>query len=231
MNFLFRKNSKKIPLPKTTLPLDQEVADFQKKFLITLLFVLGGVGFYVYEKSKDYHLTNKPVEVWVAREFIAYPYKITQQDLVKKKIPRKFLPDNFIRNIDYLKERASIHDIQKNEVLLDSHLAFGVNPDSISGKFSEYLAVNIAADWLVAPWPDLDKNDLVDIQVTNISENGKNQSSTIAQNVKVLVKPTEKSLVVNLSEEESQNLLFSRGLRLPMQIIVHPKGISTSIHP
>lgn len=210
----------KIPLPKTTPPLNQEIVAFQKKFLLLTLLVTASIAFFTYQKSQNYIIKNKPIKVLIANKTIKSPAEISPSDFRIQEIPQKFVPKNYIKNPDFLQKRTLIHDIQEREILLASHLEYAINPNSTSGKFTEFLAVAIHKDWLISPWPPLMKNDLIDIQVSSPSTE---KITTIASSVTVITDPTEDQLVLNLSEEESHKLLLSRSLRLPMQITLKPQ--------
>jgi hypothetical protein len=106
---------------------------------------------------------------------------------------------------------------------VQADIAKNQDPNSITAQFEENFAFTMGEDWLVAKLPSLSRGDLVDVLVTNpklVTDN----TTTVASGLRVLTveaKSGRKNLVLNLNSEQAQALLFSRGLRLPMQVLVH----------
>jgi len=80
-------------------------------------------------------------------------------------------------------------------------------------------------NWFEAKFPALSPHDTVDVLTTNPKE-GLWQTIPVAANIPIIemqydAKGDKKTLVVNLTQDEARAILFARGARLPMHIIVH----------
>ncbi len=99
------------------------------------------------------------------------------------------------------------------------------NPDSISSKFTELFAFSIDESWMASRLPEIKKNDKIDVVISNPKKEI-TETITVAQQVKVIDiqvgKDKKKTLIVNITKDEASAILFSHGLRLPMQVLVYP---------
>lgn len=165
------------------------------------------------------------MHIWVANQAITAPMKIEQSHLRTNYFPRKNLPELFFLSSENIVEKVLITDVVENEILLPHHFTQSVDTSSISTKFQKLFALTMDENWFEAKFPALSPHDTVDVLTTN-PKAGLWQTIPVAQNIPIIEmqfdeKGDKKTLVVNLSQDEARAILFARGARLPMHIIVH----------
>ncbi|MCK5460692.1 hypothetical protein KAI58_01790 [Candidatus Gracilibacteria bacterium] len=222
----FRKRSKKkLPLPTITLPYNREIKKQQNKFLLSFVLFLILSGFYTYLYTQEKIRQNQLKTVLVFKENIEAPQIIKETNIKRIKMPQKHLPIGYFDSFEKIEGLTLIRDGVEKEILLSHNFQEETNPSSISARFSESFALTINEDWFESSFPQIHKNDRIDILVSNPKQSLSNTIS-IAQNLKVLDIQKEKNgqsfLVLNTSETEAQTILFSRGLHLPMQLLIRP---------
>ena len=221
-NFAWRKSPS---LPKVTLPFDRELKATQRSYLISFLIILAFTGFYSYSYTTSQATQNQLVNVLVASQDIESPAKLEKHQVKIEKFPRKKLPTQIFDNFDEVIGKTLITSVSKNEVLQSKHFQIAVNPESISAQFSNSFAFTIDESWFVSKLPSLAKNDLIDLLVTNPQQEI-GETITVASGLRVLEIQKDslgrKTIVVNVTQAESQAILFARGLKLPMQLLVQP---------
>jgi len=181
--------------------------------------------FYSYYSAQQKIIANELVHVWVAKKTISPPVKITGEQLAAKFFPRKNLPVEFLTTKEVVIGKTLIGRVLENQVLLPHHFAELVDENSISTKFQNLFALTMDESWFEAKLPELVKNDIIDILITN-PKRGIKETVLIAQSLPIIEtqldpKSNKKTLVVNTSADAARAILFVRGARLPMHILVH----------
>ena len=161
----------------------------------------------------------------MANQDLTSPIEVELAHLKTNYFPQKNLPQSVFLNREDIVGKALIQDVVKNEILLPHHFTQEVDVNSISTKFQKSFALTMDENWFEAKFPTLAPHDTVDILTTN-PKAGFSQTILIVQNVPIIevqfeTKGEKKTLVVNLSQDEARAILFARGARLPMHIIVH----------
>lgn len=220
-NFKKRKAS---PLPFVHLPHHYAIKKTQERWFFSFLILLAFSIWYTYQYSQFKVEQNALVSAIVMKQDLSAPIKITAEHLVSIKFSKKLLPENFFEKTEDLVGKTLVHNVVKNQIVLPHDIHFESDPDSISAQFEDLFAFSIDESWLSSRLPEIRKNDKIDVVVSN-PKNIKDQSATVAKQVKVLDvqegKDKKKTLIVNITKEEAQAILFSQGLRLPMQILVY----------
>ncbi len=210
-------------LPFTTTPYRAELERVQRRWLILLLLLTGALGWYSYQYVQAHQAAEVMVSVVVATADVAAPHELTAEDLTTFKIPQRLVPAGVWTEPAELVGQTLLRSVVANEILVAADVHPDLDPKSISAKFEEAFAFSVGEDWLVAKLPNLRSGDTVDILASN--PKGRITDTTpVAEGLKVLAVETRsgrKQLVVNVTEVEAQALLFARGLRLPMQVLVH----------
>lgn len=231
-NYFRKRKKKKLPLPSISLPYNREIKKQQEKFLLSFLLFLILSGVYTYLYTQEKIRQNQLRTVLVFNENIVSPKIIEATDIKKIKIPQKYIPAGAFDDFEKIEGLTLIRDGMEKEILLAHNFKENINPSSISAQFSESFALTINEDWFESSFPNLHKNDHIDILVSNPKQ-GISNTVSIAQNLKVLEIQKEKKgqglLILNVSETEAQVILFSRGLRLPMQLLVRPAKQTLSL--
>ncbi|MDH3324218.1 MAG: GerMN domain-containing protein [Candidatus Peregrinibacteria bacterium] len=225
MKFLKRifKRQEKVPCPKVTLPFDAEIKKIQEDYLFAFLIFLIIAAFSTYFYSKEVVHKNELVEVLVFSQNFSDPKEIEKSDVHAEKFSRKKITETTIFDFEEIMGKTLIRPVVKNEILQLHHFQDAVDPESVSSEFNEFFAFAMDESWFVAKVPNIKKNDLIDILVSNPTYN-LDQTTTVASAIKVLSVTDQKgkTIVVNLTETDAQKILFARGLKLPMNILVRP---------
>ncbi len=211
-------------LPEISSPFNQEIKDQQKKFFLSFLIFLIISSIYSYFYVEHKMEAESLAEVYVAKKDFKFPHIIETGDFYLEKFQKQKLPQGFYtpESKEKLIGQALIKNIFAQEIILPHHTQPDLNPESVSAKFEGEFALSMDENWFEAKFPDIKPQDLIDILVSNPEEN-LDETITIASSMKVIEIQKEKSkktLIINATEVESRAILFSRGLKLPMQIIV-----------
>ncbi|NCP66871.1 hypothetical protein GW756_01020 [bacterium] len=216
-------SARKTPLPMVMTPYRAALEKTQKQYFVGLVLLLCALGYYSYFYIDSQANAQKLSPRLSAKTDLIYPHVLTSEDLIFTKIPNKWLPEGSFENAEFLVGKTLVRSIVKNEVLVAADIALQQDPNSITAQFKEDFAFTIGEDWLVSKLPGLSKGDLIDVLVTN-PKLSNDSTITIASGLKVIkvdLANGRKNLVLNVTTQQAQGLLFSRGLRLPMQILIH----------
>ena len=220
-----RKKGKKTNIPSVpivALPYTQEIRKQRRKLEWTFVILILIASFYTYGYWKNYQTQQQLISVVIANGNLIGPKALETSDLRIKKIPKRYLPDVFFTEITDVANKVLIPDLVKGEILLPKHFQGKLDPESISARFEEQFAFTLDEEWLMARLPELRTNDRIDILVSNPKSNI-DQTIPIAQNIRVIEiqqTKTKRTLVLQMTSEQAQPIVFSRGLRLPMQVLV-----------
>ncbi len=222
---IHKKAQQDFPLPTRTLPYNRLLKIQNRRFFISFLILLGTSLFYSYHSAKQKIVANELVEVWVVKETLLPPVEIEAKNLEAKYFPKKNLPIEFYESKENLVGKILIAKVVENQILLPHYFSESVDENSISTRFGSRFALTMDEDWFEAKLPELAKNDLIDILITNPKRNI-SETVLIARNLPIIEiqidsKNNKKTLVVNTSEEAARAILFVRGAHLPMHILVH----------
>ena len=226
-----QKKQKKQRLACVTLPYTQEIRGQRKRFQLTLLILILVASFYTLHYFQQYQKTHKPIEVVVAVTNIKGPRTLALTDIALREIPRGYLPSSYFTTLKELEAKVLVSDIASGAILTPYHFKDSVDPDSISALFSEDFAFTIDEEWLMSRLPSLRPNDLVDIIVSN-PKSKYGETMIVASQIRVIeVKKfkSKKTLVLQMTKEQAQPITFSRGLRLPMQVLIHAAPKTTRL--
>lgn len=213
-------------LPRVTHPIDQAIQKSQANLFLT--FIMAGIfcATYTYISVHKYNRAHDMIEVYVAQEDLVSPQEIKKEFFQKVLVPRGILPERTVKDLKDLQEKVLVENVYKNEVLTLNHLKQDVHPESVSGKFNNHFVFTVDENWFDARFPKLKRNDVIDVLVQNMASETR-QTSVVASNVRVIELQEEKgkrSLLLNVEMKDVESILFARGLRLPLQILLHPAG-------
>ncbi len=219
------KRERCLPVPKITLPYNQYVRKQRRRFFLSFVLLLCITSFYTIYSAKKRIANEELVHVWVANQDLQAPAKIERVHLKTNYFPRKNLPKSVFTDVDNVLGKVLIQNVVKNEILLSHHFTQGVDINSISTKFQNLFALTMDENWFEAKFPILAPGDRIDVLTTNPKASFA-QTIPIVENIPVIEiqyeeKNDKKTLVVNLTQDEARAVLFARGARLPMQLIVH----------
>ena len=213
---------RKPQLPRTNLPHQQETQNLQRQFFITFVILLLFSGWYSFRFIQHQKNLEDLVPVLVAKETVKSPQLVTQTLFKTSQIPRRYLPDQVFSDLESVQGFILVRDLQPNEVLVPSHLREGISKQSISHKIEGQYALSLDESWLVAKLPALKPQDRIDIMTTNPKVY--NSTNLIAQNLRVLQsikgKNGKRTLLLEVETAQAEAILYARGLRLPMQILL-----------
>lgn len=220
-----RKREQCLPVPSLTLPYNQCVRKQRRRFLISFLILLAMSVFYTVYNANRRIAREELIHVWVAKTAIQAPATIEEAHLLSRYFSQKNLPDGYFETKENMVDKVIIQDVVKNEILLTHHFSERIDTSSVSTKFQKSFALTMDENWFEAKFPTLAPHDTVDILTTN-PKAGLKQTIPVAQNLPIIEmqyesKNDKKTLVVNLTQDEARAILFARGARLPMHIIVH----------
>ena len=205
------------------LPYTQEIRAQRKKFQLTFVLVALIATFYTYSFYKQHQSKEVLLDVVVAIKEIDGPKAIESSDIEVRKIPRRYLPSVFFTSLAEVEGNVLVPDAIPGEILLPSHFQGKLDPKSISAKFEDDYAFTLDEEWLVARLPQLRPNDRIDILVSN-PKGGLDQTVVVAQKIRVITiqeSKAKRTLVLQMTQDQAQPVIFARGLRLPMQVLVH----------
>lgn len=211
------------PLPVVHTPYRAALERAQRQYFLAFLLLLLLFGYYAYRYTQHQATQNQLVEVVVAKTDLAAPKTLEPSDLSLIQLPQKWVPTSAQTSVETLRGKTLRRSLEANEVLVKLDTQDDLNPDSVSAQFDQAFAFTLGEDWLVAKLPNLKPGDTVDILATNPEANTE-ATTVVAAALRVITLDkagARKNLVINTTAEQAQALLFTRGLRLPMQVITH----------
>lgn len=218
--------ARQTPLLVVTTPYRAALERIQRQYFVGLICVLLGLGYYSYFYLQSKAKAESVVSLVSAQKDLIYPHVLTAEDLAWVEVPAKWVPFSSYRNVSDLLGKTLRQNVSKNEVLVLADIAFKQDPNSITAQFTNGFAFSVGEDWLVSKLPPLSRGDLVDVLVTNPKLNT-DSTLRIAQGLSVIDVENfggRKNLVLQVTPKQAEGLLFSRGLRLPMQVLVYSTG-------
>ena len=210
-------------LPTVTTPYRLALEQTQRRYAFLLVVTLIGLGYYTYVFTMHKTSRETLMPLVVAKEDLRAPAVLTLDNLARIEVPQKWLPAGASGDFETYIGKTLLRDLVAYEPVLPSAVSLNQDPNSITAAFKKDFAFVIGEEWLVAQIPSLAEGDKIDVLAANpqVTDSG---VITVAQAVPVLRVGTEggrRLLVLNTTPEQASNLLQSRGLRLPMQILVH----------
>lgn len=210
-------------LPVVTTPYRLALEKTQRRYALLLVVTLAALGYYSYVYTVNKTAIETLVPVVVAKQDLSYPRILTMDDLTLIDVPQKWVPAGATPDPKNYEGKTLLRDLVAFEPILPAAVSSSQDPDSITAEFKRDFAFVVGEEWLVSKIPNLAAGDRVDV----LASNPKAQEAsviTVAQAVPVLKVSTEggrRLLVLNTTPEQAASLLQSRGLRLPMQILIH----------
>lgn len=216
---LFRRER----LPVVATSYHQALKKTQQQYFWALVLVILGIAYYSYHYTQQQALAERLVPVVVATTNLAPGQSLEEGDLKLTKLPQAQMPAGSFEATKDLIGQTLIQQVAANEAIVLVDVSETQNPDSITAQFSNGHAFALGEDWLVSKLPALGAGDRVDVLVTNPKAT-ENLSITAASNLQVIAVQSSngrKNLILKVTAEQAQALLSARGLRLPMQVLVH----------
>ncbi len=210
-------------LPVVTTPYRLALEQTQERYALLLIVTLIALGYYSYVYTLNKTAAETLVPIVVAKQDLTYPRILTVNDLTLLEVPAKWRPKGATQDLKNAVGKTLLRDLVAFEFLLPSALSSSQDPDSITAEFKRDFAFVIGEEWLVSKIPSLAAGDRVDVLASN-PKALEESVITVAQAIPVLKVSTEggrRLLVLNTTPEQAASLLQSRGLRLPMQILIH----------
>lgn len=210
-------------LPLVTTPYRAELERKQKQYFIGFVLLLIFLGWYSYRYIQHQALQIKPVKVVAAKTDLAAPHKLSFTDLKVIEMPQKWVPISTWQDPSALVGQTLRRRLEANEVIVVADVQKHLDPNSITAQFKENLAFALGEDWLSAKLPNLKKTDKIDVLAAN-PKAGLEGTTTVASSLTVVAVEKSggrKNLVLNVTPQQAQSLLFTRSLRLPMQVVIH----------
>lgn len=199
----------------------------QKKItaLFAVLVVL--VGFYSYLFARDNWAGAEETLVTVATQNLVAPKTLEEADLEEVVLPRRGVPEGAMKKSD-LVGTVLMDSVEKREMILRHNVQVNTDPSSVASAdlFDRYFAVNIDINWLNSSLPDLKPGDRVSL-MTSIQVPRKGMETQVVASAVRVIRLNERGLTVNVTEEEVNQLLLTRSLNLPLQVVVHPNKVET----
>lgn len=212
-------------LPAVTLPYNVALKKQQERWLITFILLIAATGYYAYVYLEQQRINKELVPVLVFTQDLERPVALTADHLTTQTFSRFQLPQGFYdpETKESLLGQTLIRNAIANEILLPHHVQSKLNPDSISAQFENAFAFTMDEDWFQAKLPTLKGGDIIDLLVSN-PESDLEATITVAQGLEVVAVQklnSKKTLIVKVTDPQAKQILFARGLRLPMQVLLH----------
>lgn len=233
INFLKRllwRHQKALPVVAT--PYNQALKRTQRQYFWALGLVFVGLAYYSYHYSQQRLEREKLVPVVVAATGAPLGKKLASTDLSLREWPQSQIPVGYFAEKKNLVGQTLIQHVAANEAVVRLDVSVDQDPDSITAQFNAGQAFALGEDWLVSKLPPLGAGDRVDVLATNPKATD-NLTTIVASNLEVIAVPSHngrKNLVLSVTATEAEALLSSRGLRLPMQVLVHNRNNSSSFN-
>ena len=220
-----KKREAGLTLPHISTPYNQAVKKQQEALVISLIIAIAVASFYSYFYTQSQIEAEQKIEVIIFNKDLEAPHKITAGDLSQLYVPQGTLPEGSfnLSEQDQLIDQTLTQSVKSKQLVLAHYLQTDLDPNSISAKFDDLFALSMDEDWFVAKFANLKANDRIDIVVSNPREDLA-ATTTLARSLKVISvskSGNKRSLVINTSEDEAKAILFAKGLKLPMQILIH----------
>ena len=213
------------PLPMVTMPYRAALEKTQRQYVFVLILTLIILGYYSYHYFQAQAKAEKSFKVAVASGDLALWHVVKDTDVTLIDLPHKWRPPSAFSSSEAVVGQTLIQVVSAQEIIVQADVSKLQNPDSITAQFSDDFAFTVGEDWFVSKLPALVSGDRINVIAMNPkSEAG--GSLTVANNLEVIEQKSlsgRKNLVLKVTPEEANNLLASRGLRLPMQVLVHSR--------
>jgi len=212
-------------LPVVSLPYNVALKRQQERWLITFILLIAITGYYVYVYREQQRIRKEAVTVLVFSEDLQRPVKLTPAHLKTQTFSRFQLPQGTYNSeaTESLVGQTLVRDVMANEVVLPHHVQSKLNPESVSAQFENAFAFTMDEDWFQAKLPNLRGGDIIDILVSN-PDSDLEATITVAQGLEVVQIQQlnqKKTLIVKVTDAQAKQILFARGLRLPMQVLLY----------
>lgn len=227
-NIFFLINHKDAPFPHKTVLYDQAIrsllfwGSLVSCGLLIVVLLVNALFWQGYKKRQDL------IPVMAAAKDLDASLTLESKDLKQVFIPQQFLPEGSSGAVEDFSGKVLLFPLKAQEVILHKHVQPDVHPDSVSTSFEEHYAMTLDQDWFSSVFPQIYKNDWVDILVYKPFAE-QQDSEVLIQKARVL--HVEKSrgssaLTLNLTHAQSQALFFAHSLKMPLQIVVHSASSS-----
>lgn len=216
-------NHKDAPFPHTTVLYDQAI-----RSLIIWGIGIGTILIFIVVFSgsslwKGYQERQDLKAVIAAAKNLELPKILEARDLKTIFIPQQFLPEGASDTLGDFIGKSLIFPMNEHEIILEKNVHPEAHPDSVSTLFTENYAMALDQSWFSSGFPEVYKNDWVDVLVYKpFSE--EQDSEILIQKARVLQVENSRgksSITLNLTQDQSQSLFFAHSLRMPLQIVVH----------
>jgi len=139
---------------------------------------------------------TKNVQVMVAKADLSWGTKLTPEMIQLQEIPTGAIPEGHFTNMEAIKDRVLLVDIQRNELLLESKLApVGATNGGVAAVTDvNKRAMSVKVDDVIGVAGFIKPADRVDVMVTiepEPNKQGLTVSKMILENVKVLAAGTQ----------------------------------------
>lgn len=211
------------PLPYVTTPYRAALEKIQRRYVVLFLMLFLMFSYYAYRYTQHKTEVEALVPVVVATGSLDFPHRLTGDDLGIIVLPQKWVPVGSWSDTSELIGQTLLRSLEPYEVVVKADVHPDLDPKSVTAKFNEAFAFTIGEDWLVAKLPSLKDGDTIDVLATN-PEAGLASTLPVASGLKIISVTAvggRKNLVVKVTQAQAQALLFTRGLRLPMQVLTH----------
>ena len=226
MSLDFLQKELKKAAPRTTLNWDMHLKKRRKKTIAMVVIIALISGIWTYLHFKKVKAEASLIHTVVAHETIPKGTKITEDNLSMKTFSMHQLPENFQTNIMDIAGSYAIQDIPSNSIITDAHTKKIIHSDSLALELDrEHIAFTINGSWLESTLPKIIKGDTVAILVSN-PDRTIEDTTFVVQGAEVIdvirdIKSASSSYVtLEITEEESRNLLFARSHKLLFSIVL-----------
>ncbi|GEM_PF-3961230 len=202
----------------------------QRKITALFAVLVALVGLYSYMYAQVHWAGAEEVTVAVATENLVAPKTLSELDVENVVLPRRGVPEGALAKADLI-GKVLMDSVEKKEMILKHNVQIDTDPTSVASSdlFKRYFAVNIDINWLNSSLPDLRPGDTVSL-LTSVQVPARRHSSARLETQMVasaarVIQVTDHSLTVNVTETEVNQLLVTRSLNLPLQVVVHPNKV------
>jgi|GEM_PF-6778318 len=212
--------------PHTTLNWEMHIKKRRKKAIIIIIILSSIAGLFVYSHAKKVEAESKLIHTVVAHEKISKGTQITEDHLSMKTYAMYQLPDNFHTEISELIGAYAVQEIPKNAIITDSDTKKTISSESLALELDDTLiAFTINGNWLESTLPKITKGDSVGVLVSNPEREIEDtffmiQRAEVIDVVRNLKSASSSYVTLEISEEESRNLLFARSHKFLFSIVL-----------
>jgi Flp pilus assembly protein CpaB len=212
-------------LPVVSLPYNVALKKQQERWLITFILLIAITAYYAYVYLQQQRVNQELLTVLVFSEDLDRPVVLTPEHLTTQTFSRFKLPSGTFATETKasLVGQTLVRDVLANEIVLPHHVQSKLDPESVSAQFENAFGFTMDESWFQAKLPNLKAGDVIDILVSN-PEGDLDATITVAQGLEVVTvqrSNQKKTLIVNVTDAQAKQVLFARGLRLPMQVLLH----------